>query len=75
MLKNVEADTPEGKHVVDPPRAGIEAYGSPVNVVNAVNGKDDLLATTAPDAGRPRGAAGAAAVGAARTNRPLRGAA
>jgi hypothetical protein len=56
-LKNVEADTPEGKHLVDPPRAGIEAYGSPVNVVNAVNGKDAPLSTTAPDACGPRGAA------------------
>jgi hypothetical protein len=70
MLKNVEADTPKGKHVVDPPRDGIEAYRNvvnAVNAVNAVNGKDALLATTPPDEDKPRRAA---AAGAARSDRP-----
>jgi hypothetical protein len=37
-LKNVEADTPKGKHVVDPPRDGIGAHRIAVNAVNAANG-------------------------------------
>jgi hypothetical protein len=39
MLKNAEADTPERKYRVDPPRDGVGACTNMVHVVNAVNGK------------------------------------
>ena len=57
MLKNVEADTPNGKHRVNPPHDGVEARTNVVNVVNAVNGMEALLSTTSPEAGKPQRAA------------------
>jgi hypothetical protein len=57
MLKNVEADTPKRELSVDPPRDGIEAYRSIVNVVNAVNGMEALLSTTPADKDKPQRAA------------------
>lgn len=55
---------------VDPPRNRIEAHGSVVNVVDAVNGMETLLATTLPDGDKPRRAA---AVGVARSGRNVGG--
>ena len=67
MLKNVEADTPNGKHRVNPPHDGVEARTNVVNVVNAVNGMEALLSTTSPDLDKPQRAE---AVAVAREDRP-----
>jgi hypothetical protein len=67
LRRSERAGCQGGWQGADPPRNRIEAYGSVVNVVDAVNGMETLLVTNPADANKPRRAA---AVEVARTDWP-----